>query len=125
VKQDTEATYMLKADTMDALGTWETGALGTCPLTGRKMFLTPQAAVDYALRTGDRWVTGNVDGAHAPTSKRDGGTRIVLTHGRAQQLLGDGVTPGTEGCRSRDTRDRAGVAEAVRRVRDAVARLSN
>lgn len=125
MKPDTEATYILKADTMDALGTWETGYLGVCPLTGRAMFLTPQAAIDYALATGDRWVTGNVDGAHAPTSKRDGGTRIVLTHGRAQQLLGDGVTPGTDGCPSRDTRDRAGVTVAVKRVREAVDRLSD
>ena len=125
VKFDTEATYRLKARTMDALGTWESGYLGDCPLTGRAMFLTEQAAIDYAIRTGDRHATGKVDGAHAPLSKRDGGTRIVLTDARAQQLLGSGITPGTEGCRSMDTGDRAGITADIRRVRQAVERLSN
>lgn len=124
MKPDTEATYYLKADTMDALGTWDTGFLGICPGTKRKMFLTEQAAIDYAIATGDRWVTGKVDGAHAPLSKRDGGTRIVLTDARWQQNLGHGITPGTEGCRSRDTRDRAGITEAIRRVREAIRKLS-
>lgn len=144
---NTERTQVLRAVAMDTLDSWGDGYLGICPLTGRRMFLTERAArvattadaiKEYAHEHGgyitdamafrlaeqsaDR-VTGRTDGAHAPTARAHGGTRLVLTDADAQQALGDADTLGTEDVPSIDTRTVRGVAEAKRRVAEARRRL--
>jgi hypothetical protein len=139
----TETKQILIARTLDARSTWNTGDLGTCPLTGARMFLTERAArvasiaaavaevaphltaaevAEVAERRAAE-VTGSVDGAHAPVARSRGGHRVVLTDARAQQALGAEDTLGTEDAPSIDDRDRAGVTAAKRRTAEARRRL--
>ncbi len=118
---NTKRTSVLRWLAMTNLGSWDTGYLGVCPLTGRAMFLTERAArraaivatldalgidaaevaevIDAAVGS----VTGRTDGAHAPVAKANGGTRIVLTDADAQQAVGDADTLGTDDAPSIDT----------------------
>lgn len=144
---NTEKTQVLRALALDTLDSWGTGYLGICPLTGKRMFLTERAAriavtadaiKEYAFEHGGYLtdamafalaeqladtVTGRTDGAHAPTARANGGTRIVLTDADAQQEIGDGDTIGTDDAPSIDTGTVRGVAEAKRRVSEARRRL--
>lgn len=145
--EDTSKTQVLRAVALDTLDSWGTGYLGICPITGKRMFLTERAArvavladcikeraYEYGGYITDETafalaetladkVTGSTDGAHAPTAKAHGGTRIVLTDADAQQALGDADTLGTDESPSIDTRTVRGVAEAKRRVSEARKRL--
>ncbi len=132
----------LIALTLTLLGSWATGYLGICPLTGKRMWLTEKAATRDALLwalaqvgvTGDAAealadeaagrVTGSVDAAHAPVAASKGGHRMVLTDARAQQALGDGITPHTEDALSIDDRETKGATDAAKKVSALRAALS-
>ena len=141
---NTKRTQVLRWLTLTALGSWLTGYLGVCPLTGRAMYLTERAARRAAIvaaltalgidadahgETIDAAtdsVTGRTDGAHAPLAKAHGGTRIVLTDADAQQSVGDADTLGTDDAPSIDTAampKHPSVAKAAAEVTEARRRL--
>lgn len=124
-----KATTILKAGVIRMLASILTGFLGICHLTGKRMYLTTGAATYAAALEAIRMVaedgatpedaarfvaanyTADVDGAHTPESRVNGGHTIVLTDGPAQRAFGDGDTPDAPADTLRqDDRDTRGYA---------------